>query len=165
MGHFCSGVVIVTGIEGPHPVGFTAQSFLSLSLEPPLIAVCPARSSTSWPRIRRAGHFGVNVLATNQRELCNRFASSGGTAGAGAKFEGITWEPGETGSPVLPAVLAFMDCRLEAEHDAGDHTIAIGRVVDLRVSTHDHSPLLFFRSTYGSFHALPGTGSAAHRGT
>jgi len=163
MGRFCSGVVIVTGVQAAQPIGFTAQSFLSLSLDPPLIAVCPAKSSTSWPRIRAGGHFGVNVLAVNHRELCGRFATS--SAAGISKFEGVPWEPGGAGSPKLPEMLAFMDCRLDAEHEAGDHIIAIGRVVDLWVSAHEHSPLLFFRSAYGSFHALPGSASAAQRGS
>lgn len=160
MGRFCSGVVIVTGLQDEQPVGFTAQSFVSLSLEPPLVAVCPAKSGVSWPRIRDGGHFGINVLSTAQRELCSRFARSGGT-----RFAGVDWEPGLTGSPRLPGVLGFVDCRLEAEHEAGDHTIAIGRVIDLRVGTDDHSPLLFYRGSYGGYRGLPALDAAVSKGS
>jgi 3-hydroxy-9,10-secoandrosta-1,3,5(10)-triene-9,17-dione monooxygenase reductase component len=149
MGRFCSGVVIVTGLDHEQPVGFTAQSFLSLSLQPPLIGVCPAKSSTSWPRVRRAGHFGINILSSAQKNLCARFAAPGGY-----KFEGVHWRRALSGSPILNDVIGFVDCRLEAEHEAGDHTIAVGRVIELRVSSIEIPPLLFFRGVFGAFGLL-----------
>lgn len=149
MGQFCSGVVIVTGLCEGAPVGFSAQSFISLSLLPPLIGVCPARTSSSWPRIRGSGCFGVNVLAANQMDLCASFARSGGD-----KFAGRTWTRGETGSPILEGALSFIDCRIEAEHEAGDHTVAIGRVVGLQVFDTERLPLLFFRGLFGAFDVL-----------
>jgi 3-hydroxy-9,10-secoandrosta-1,3,5(10)-triene-9,17-dione monooxygenase reductase component len=163
MSRFCSGVVIVTGAKTDQPLGFTAQSFLSLSLEPPLVAVCPGKSSSSWPRIRDTGHFGINMLADNQRDLCRRFASSGSAMAGGGKFAGIDWQRGNTGSPILPGVLAFVDCRFEAEHDAGDHTIAVGRVVDLRLGVPDRLPLLFYRGAYGSYCAADAAGLEVQR--
>src|SRR3954454_6109480 len=122
LGHFASGITIVTGMEGSEPVGMTAQSFMSVSLEPPLVAICPAKSSSSWPRIRAGGGFCVNILGVEQEEVCRVFAMSGAD-----KFRGVGWKPGASGSPVLEDVLGWIDCTIDAEHDAGDHTIVVGR--------------------------------------
>lgn len=146
VGRFCTGVVVVTGTDGDTPVGFSAQSFVSLSLDPPLVAVCPARTSSSWPRIRTGGRFCVNVLGADQRRLCETFARRGVD-----KFAGVPWRPGVTGAPVLDGVLAWIDCELEAEHEGGDHTIAVGRVRALEVANEDAAPLLFYRGGYGAF--------------
>ncbi len=142
MGQFCTGVVIVAGLDEGEMAGFAAQSFVSLSLEPPLIAVCPAKSSTSWPRIRDTGHFCINVLSDDQRRVSETFAQSGQVADIG-------WRAGVSGAPILHGVLAYVDCALDAEHDAGDHTIAIGRVLDVDILNGSGSPLLFFRGEYG----------------
>ena len=144
MGQFCTGVVIVAGVDAGRMTGFAAQSFVSLSLEPPLIAVCPAKSSTSWPRIRDAGSFCINVLGDDQREVSEVFAQSGRVADIG-------WRPGVSGAPILDGVLAYVDCTLTAEHDAGDHTIAVGRVLDIDILDGARGPLLFFRGGYGGF--------------
>ncbi len=144
MGQFCTGVVIVAGLDEGEMTGFAAQSFVSLSLEPPLIGVCPAKSSTSWPRIRDAGSFCINVLADDQRQVSETFAQSGQVADIG-------WRPGISGAPILDGVLAYVDCELEAEHDAGDHTIAVGRVLDIEILDGTRGPLLFFRGGYGGF--------------
>lgn len=146
MGRFCSGVVVVTGIESEAAVGFTAQSFVSLSLEPKLIAICPAKSSTSWSRIRESGSFCINVLSAEQTNLSNAMARSGGN-----KFEGVDWRKGETGSPILHNSLCHIDCKLSVEHDAGDHTIAVGEVIDFQVAGATSAPLLFFGGSYGDF--------------
>lgn len=140
MSRFATGVTVVSGIDEDEPVGFTCQSFLSLSLDPPFVAVAPARTSTSWPRIARAGSFCVNVLGDHQRILSQGFAVSGGP-----KFEGVDWHPAPaTGSPCIEGSLAWVDCRVELVHDAGDHELIIGRVLDL--GTGEGLPLLFFRS-------------------
>ncbi len=146
LGQFCTGVVIATGCLDGEPAGFAAQSFTSLSLDPPLVALCPGKSSTSWPRLRDSGSFCINVLSAEQLDVCERFARSGGD-----KFAELEWQPGVTGSPVLSGVLAYIDCDLEIEHDAGDHTIAVGRVRDLAALAPDGAPLLFHRGGYGSF--------------
>lgn len=150
LGHFCTGVVIATGCVDGQPAGFAAQSFSSVSLDPPLVALCPAKTSTSWPRIRDSGSFCINILSGQQKAVCDVFARSGID-----KFEALSWHPGVTGSPVLEGVLAYVDCDLEAEHDAGDHTIALGRVRDIRILEPDGSPLLFFRGAFGHFEHLP----------
>lgn len=139
MGHFATGVTVVTAMHGAQPVGFTCQSFVSLSLDPPLIAIAPSKTSTSWPRIRAADSFCVNMLADSQSELCLAFARPGGD-----KFTGVDWSPGITGAPVLRRSLAWVECRLEAAYDAGDHELVVGRVRN--ISTGEGTPLLFYRS-------------------
>ncbi len=143
LGQFASGVVVATGCLDGEPAGFAAQSFTSLSLSPPLVALCPARSSTSWPKLRRSGSFCINILAEDQRALSDLFAQSGAD-----KFENLDWCPGATGSPLLAGVLAYIDCDLVEEHDGGDHTIAVGRVRDLGILRPDQPPLVFFRGAY-----------------
>ena len=146
MGHFATGVTIVTAVDGDEPVGLTAQSFTSLSLDPPLILFCPGKTSSTWPRIKQAGSFCVNILGQAQEAICRTFAASGTD-----KFAGVTWTPSDvTGAPVLDDVLAWVDCTLEAEHDAGDHIIVVGRVVDLSMEQ-EGKPLLFYRGGFGTF--------------
>lgn len=142
LGHFPSGVTIVTGRTPDGPSGFTCQSFSSLSLDPPLVLVLPSRSSTSWPGIEDSGRFCVNVLAEHQSELSTAFARSGGD-----KFAGVSWAPSALGSPVLAGSTAWIDCTLHAVHDGGDHLIVVGAVHDLG-ATGDAAPLLFHRGGY-----------------
>ncbi len=142
LGHFPSGVTIVTGTTPDGPAGFTCQSFSSLSLDPPLVLVLPGRSSSSWPRIEATGRFCVNVLAEGQRELSTRFARSGGD-----KFSGVEWATSGLGSPVLAGATAWIDCTLHAVHDGGDHLIVVGAVHDLG-ATDDIPPLVFHRGGY-----------------
>lgn len=150
MGNFCTGVVVVTGIENGEPVGFTAQSFVSLSLDPPLVAICPGKASTTWPKIKEGGGFCINILSDTQAALSNTFAKS-----EQGKFSGVSWASGKTGSPVIAGILAYVDCTLEIEYEAGDHTIAIGRVADFGVTGQSvGAPLLFSRGGYGKFSTL-----------
>lgn len=149
MGQFCTGVVVVTAAAvapDEQPAGFVAQSFVSLSLDPPLIAICPAKTSTSWPKLRAAGAFCVNMLHAGQVDLCNQFARSGGD-----KFAGVDWQPGASGAPILADTLAWIECTLHDEVEAGDHTIAVGRVTAFERTAPGADPLLFFRGAYGSF--------------
>lgn len=145
LGHFCSGVTIVTADDGGEPVGLTCQSFTSVSLDPPLVLFVPAKTSQSWPRIRAAGHFCANVLDEGQEELSRRFSLKGAD-----KFAGVGYKAGLSGAPVLDGCLASIDCEIDAVHDAGDHDVVIGRVVDLAVGG-GGGPLLFFRGGYGRF--------------
>lgn len=145
LGRFASGVTVVTAISNGEPVGMTCQSFSSVSLDPPLVLFVPARTSRAWPLMQRAGRFCVNFLAAEQ------FALSDTMAGRGTdKFAGVDWHPSPTtGSPVLSGALAHVDCTIHAVHEAGDHYVVIGRVVDL--ADHDDAdPLLFHRGRYGS---------------
>ncbi len=150
MSQFCTGVVIVTGVSGGRPVGFAAQSFVSVSLAPPLVSICPAKTSTTWPLLREAGAFGINILGADQHGLCMGFAKSGGD-----KFAQFGWSASAAGTPVLDGTLGFVECRLDFEHEAGDHTLVVGRVLELDVFTTERSPLLFFRGRYGAFEDLP----------
>ena len=152
LGRFASGVTVVTGMDGGVPAGLTCQSFSSVSLDPPLVLVVTAKSSRAWPRIERSGGFCVNVLAADQVALSEVMASRGVD-----KFRGVEWRPsGRTGSPVLTGALAHVDCTVHAVHEAGDHWIVIGRVVDLLApddggpGDHDATvgPLLFYRGGY-----------------
>jgi flavin reductase (DIM6/NTAB) family NADH-FMN oxidoreductase RutF len=144
MGHFATGVTIITAMEDAGPVGFTCQTFVSLSLEPPLVALAPGKSSTSWPRIAQAGTFCVNVLAEDQEALCRDFAVSGGD-----KFAGVGWRIGGNGAPLLDGVLAWLECGLVATHDAGDHELVIGSVHDMGVTR--GRPLVYYRGGFGRF--------------
>ncbi|HEX2849302.1 MAG TPA: flavin reductase family protein [Acidimicrobiales bacterium] len=146
MGHFCTGVTIITAVDDDEPVGFTAQTFQSLSLEPPLVMFSPQKASTSWPRIQRAKSFCVNILGEDQEALCRSFATSGAD-----KYRGIGWRPGPaTGAPVLQDVLAWVEGRIVAEHEGGDHVIVVGSVLDLQLER-EGRPLLFYRGGFGRF--------------
>ena len=149
LGRFASGVTVVTSMSGGEPVGMTCQSFSSVSLEPPLVLFIPAKSSRSWPLIQRAGRFCVNLLAADQAGLSNTMASRGAD-----KFADVGWSPSAvTGSPMLHGALAHIDCTIHAAHEAGDHYVVIGRVVDLVEGDvggdgTDPDPLLFYRGEY-----------------
>jgi flavin reductase (DIM6/NTAB) family NADH-FMN oxidoreductase RutF len=143
LGHFASGVTVVTAATADGPIGFTCQSFSSLSLDPPLVVFAPARTSRTWPRLREIGRFCVNVLAEDQPHLSARFARSGTD-----KFAGVGWRPSPLGAPVLDGVVAWIDCRLWAEYDGGDHTVVAARVLDLGADP-GRRPLLFHRGAYG----------------
>ncbi|MEU9485640.1 flavin reductase family protein [Streptomyces decoyicus] len=145
-GLFCSGVTIVTTRHRGRPVGLTCQSFSSLSLDPPYIALCIGRHSQTWPLIRQESRFCVNILADHQKSICQQFARSGGD-----KFTGVNWTETPNGSPLLDGVLGWIDCSLVREFDGGDHVIAIGQVTNLDQAEAD-SPLLYYRS---SFQHLP----------
>jgi 3-hydroxy-9,10-secoandrosta-1,3,5(10)-triene-9,17-dione monooxygenase reductase component len=142
LGRFCTGVTVVTSMSEGAPVGMTCQSFSSVSLDPPLVLFCPAKSSRAWPRMQRAGYFCVNLLSHDQLELSNGFAAKGAD-----KFAGVSWRPSATGAPLLDGVLGWVDCTIYAVHEAGDHYVVIGRVMDLGVEDAPH-PLLFYRGRY-----------------
>ena len=144
LGHFATGVTIVTAMEDGEPVGFTCQAFTSLSLEPPLVALAPAKNSTSWPRIAQARAFCVNILCEDQEALSRDFAVSGGD-----KFTGVGWRPAGNGAPLLDGVLAWVECAFLEAHDAGDHELVVGRVQDMGVRR--GRPLVYFRGGFGRF--------------
>jgi flavin reductase (DIM6/NTAB) family NADH-FMN oxidoreductase RutF len=144
LGHFVTGVTIVTAMEGAEPVGFTCQAFTSLSLDPPLVALAPGKSSTSWPRIAAAGSFCVNILSEDQEALGRDFAVSGGD-----KFTGVGWRPAANGAPILDGTLAWVECEFELAHDAGDHELVVGRVLEMGVNR--RRPLVYYRGGFGHF--------------
>ena len=147
LGHFCTGISIITAIDGNEPVGLTCQSFTSVSLEPALVGFVPAKTSTSWPRIERSGRSASTCSPRTKRTLCRVFATTGTD-----KFRGVGWHPGESGSPIIHNVLAWIDCRIETVHEAGDHLIVVGSVLELD-ATQGGKPLLFYRGGYGRFEA------------
>ncbi|WP_234046793.1 flavin reductase family protein, partial [Streptomyces adelaidensis] len=158
LGNFATGVTVITAPAAPgadpaqpanpaNPAGFACQSFSSLSLDPPLVAFMVGRTSTTWPRIARAGAFCVNVLNADQGELCRGFAVSGAD-----KFAGVAHEPAPvTGSPRLIGVHAWIDCTIHAVHTGGDHLIVVGRVEALGTGGEpdgEGAPLLFHRGRF-----------------
>ncbi|MBT2405729.1 MULTISPECIES: flavin reductase family protein [unclassified Streptomyces] len=147
LGNFASGVTVITAPPGEGedgPAGFACQSFASLSLDPPLVTFMVARTSTTWPRIARAGVFCVNILGAEQGELCRSFAVSGAD-----KFAGVAHTPAPaTGSPQLDAVPAWIDCRIHAVHTGGDHLIVVGRVEAMGAAG-EGEPLLFHKGRFG----------------
>jgi len=144
LGHFATGITIVTAMDEGEPVGFSCQSFAALSLDPPMVILAPAKTSTSWPRIARAGAFCVNILAEHQEAVCRAFAVSGGN-----KFDGVDWTPGITGAPLIGGSLAAVECTLGAIYEGGDHELVTGHVVTMEIG--EGSPLLFYRSGFGRF--------------
>ena len=149
LGHFPTGVAVVAGIDADGaPAGMAIGSFTSVSLDPQLVAFMPDKRSSSWSRFRESGSFCVNILGADQEATCRAFAVSGGD-----KFADLAWHAAGSGSPILEGVLAWIDCDIDAVHEAGDHFIVVGRVREFDV-TGDSLPLVFFRGGYGRFSAL-----------
>lgn len=144
LGHFASGVVLITGVHHGKPEGLTCQSFFSVSLDPPLVAVSPSQASKSWPKVASSGDFCVNVLAAEQEALARTFAESGAD-----KFAGVGWSPGANGAPRLHGALAWIECAIEQTYDAGDHLLVVARVEELESGS--GQPLLFYRGGFGGF--------------
>ncbi len=142
LGHFATGVTVIAGVDGSEPVGFACQAFAALSLEPPLVLCCPARTSATWPRLARTGRFCASVLAAGQRDLARRFGVSGPD-----KFAGVPWSPDPYGLPILAGALTWASCVVETVREAGDHYVVIASVADLGDSTAG-DPLLFYRGRF-----------------
>ena len=145
LGHFVTGVTVVTGLAGEQPVGLAVNSFTSVSLDPALVSFCVSTRSSTWPLVRDVGTFCVNILAEDQEALSRTFATHGLD-----RFVGVGWRPGPSGAPVLGGALAWVVCAVEAEYPAGDHIIVLGRVLDLEL-VHEGRPLVFYRGSYGRF--------------
>lgn len=151
MSRFASGVTIVTTIDSDGTwKGFTASAFCSLSLDPPLVLVCQARSSSSHETFMSCERFLVNILGVQHEDLAMRFARSGGE-----KFASTPFEPSRrSGLPVLPDALAAIGCRVRDRHDGGDHDIYVGSVYSCRLR--DGAPMLHFNSRFHSFNTTGG---------
>jgi flavin reductase (DIM6/NTAB) family NADH-FMN oxidoreductase RutF len=141
MAHWASGVTVVTTLEQEQPVGITVSSFASLSLQPPQILVCINRKLYTHEILRQSGFFAVNILTVEQVAWGMRFA--GMLPEVKDRFQDIQWFRAETGAPLLPAVLGWLDCRVRHALDGGDHTIFVGEVVASRVGE-DGEPLLYY---------------------
>jgi flavin reductase (DIM6/NTAB) family NADH-FMN oxidoreductase RutF len=151
LGHFPTGVTVVTGADDEGPAGMAIGSFASVSLDPPLVMFCPGNTSASWLRIKETGAFCVNVLGADQADVCGVFAGK-----SDDKFAGIDWTVATTGSPVLPGAIAVIDCEIHAVLDGGDHDIVVGLVTSLSTSDDatERGPLLFFQGGYGRYEGI-----------
>jgi flavin reductase (DIM6/NTAB) family NADH-FMN oxidoreductase RutF len=145
LGHFATGVTLITAMDGDEPVGMACNSFTSVSLDPPLVLFCAAKASSTWPKIQPAKCFAANILGEDDEELCRLFATKGAD-----RFKHLDYSKYRTGAPVIHDALAFADCETVAEHDAGDHVIVVGRVLELGYAS-EGKPLLFYRGGYGHF--------------
>lgn len=146
LGHFPTGVVVVTAIDDAgQPQGMVIGSFTSVSLDPPLVAYLPAKTSRTYQRLRTGKTFCVNVLSAEQEALCRHFFTS-----EQDKFADIPWRPAPSGAPILEGAVSWIDCEPYAVQDGGDHHIVLGRVTNLAVQT-PVNPLLFFQGGYGRF--------------
>jgi 3-hydroxy-9,10-secoandrosta-1,3,5(10)-triene-9,17-dione monooxygenase reductase component len=144
-GRFATGITIATVVDPQGcPHGLTVNSFTSVSLEPPLVLVCIAHAAVTVESFRTAKYFGINILASDQRDLSDHFARKGHD-----RFATIEWTPGETGVPLLSGVLAALECEVHSTVRAGDHDIFLGEVVCIDV--YEKRPLLYWSSAY---HAL-----------
>jgi 3-hydroxy-9,10-secoandrosta-1,3,5(10)-triene-9,17-dione monooxygenase reductase component len=149
LGHYPTGVCAITAMQdNGEPIGMAVGSFTSVSLDPPLVAFFPDRSSSSWPKIQAAGRFCVNILAAHQEPLCRALAAK-----TGDKFAGLTYRQSSAGLPILDDIVAWIDCDLYAVYEAGDHYIVLGLVHSLDVER-PNKPLLFFQGGYGQFSPL-----------
>jgi 3-hydroxy-9,10-secoandrosta-1,3,5(10)-triene-9,17-dione monooxygenase reductase component len=143
-GHFVTGVTVVTSMVDNEPLGLTINSFTSVSLDPPLILFCLRQNSRVRDVLRQSKVFAVNILAEDQENVSRSFATWDAP-----RFSEVRSRPGFSGAPILDDALAYLDCRLVDEVDAGDHAIVLGEVLDLGVLRHDSHPLTFYRSAHG----------------
>jgi flavin reductase (DIM6/NTAB) family NADH-FMN oxidoreductase RutF len=145
-GAFPSGVTAVAALIDGAPVGLAASSFTSVSLEPPLVSICIAKTSNTWRSLRRAGRLGVSVLAAHQEHLGRQLGARGGD-----RFAGATWRTTRNGEILLDGACAWLDCSIESEIPAGDHDIVLLRVHALDADR-GVPPLVFHQSTFGRLH-------------
>lgn len=151
LGHYASGITVITSHVDGEPIGFTCQSFYSVSMSPPLVSFSVMASSASYPKIRQAGRFAVNILSGEQVAISNQFARRGTD-----KWHGVDWQESPLGNPVIAGSLHWLDCEIYAEHTAGDHLIVIGEVKALDLQTAAATqPLLYFKGQYCNI-ATPG---------
>ncbi len=151
VGAFTTGVTVVTTCDGGTRYGLTANSFASVSLDPPLVLFCVDLRAPSLAGFTRSRHFAINVLASDQEDIAKRFARP-----AGDKFAGLNWRVGIFGAPLLDRCIAHIECKLEHMLESGDHAIVIGRVH--RVKFYAGEPLIFHRSRFGTVVADTATG-------
>jgi 3-hydroxy-9,10-secoandrosta-1,3,5(10)-triene-9,17-dione monooxygenase reductase component len=142
LGRYPTGVMVVAALIDGEPLGMAVNSFTSVSLDPPLVAFCAASTSSTWPRMRRAGGCAMSLLAADQDATCRTFARKGAD-----RFAGVSWSPSPGGHPVLDGALAWLDLDLYGIHPAGDHELVLGRVTGLGADG-DAAPLVFHRGTF-----------------
>jgi 3-hydroxy-9,10-secoandrosta-1,3,5(10)-triene-9,17-dione monooxygenase reductase component len=143
LGHYPTGVAVITARPSAEPIGMAMNSFTSLSLQPPLVLFCPASASTTWPQLRDAGLIAINVLSARQEPVSRAFAARGAD-----RFAGLDWSPGQNGAPLLHDALGWMECHVQAEYPAGDHSVVIAQIDRMGVHDAIEDPLVFFRGAY-----------------
>lgn len=147
LGRFATGVTVVSTAGADGPEGLTANSFSSVSLEPPLVMWCPAKSSRRFELFTQARFWSVHVLGAEQIDICHRFTRGG------LGFEGLAFDLSPEGIPIIPGTAARFDCGTYACHDAGDHAVMIGNVLRVTIGGPDDHPLVFAAGKFGSFRA------------
>lgn len=144
LGHYASGITVITSQVAGEPIGFTCQAFYSVSMSPPLVSFSVMSGSASYPKIRQAGRFAVNILSGEQVRISNQFARKGTD-----KWHGVKWQESPLGNPIIAGSLHWLDCEIHAEHAAGDHLIVIGEVKALNLQQAAAAqPLLYFKGQY-----------------
>ena len=151
---WASGVTVVTSRHGERVHGMTVSAFASVSLDPPLVLICASKSSNTYEVIEEGRVFAANILAADQQDLSNKFASK---KEEHLRFEGLDWQEGATGAPILPGALAALDCRVVAAHDAGDHVIYVGQVE--AVVLDEGRPLIYYGAGYRALTERDGEGA------
>jgi 3-hydroxy-9,10-secoandrosta-1,3,5(10)-triene-9,17-dione monooxygenase reductase component len=145
LGQFATGVTIVTTRDSQgRPAGLTANSFTSVSLDPPLVLVCVDYRISSYQAIKHSGSYAVHILTEQQTDLAWRFAAK-----EVDKFAGLNWQPGRLGDPILEGCIGLLECKVVDEFPGGDHAIFVGRVEHLELLAEAEPPLLFFRGKLG----------------
>jgi len=147
MGHFATGITVVTALDGSRPYGITVNALSSVSLDPPLVMVALDRRRFLTPIVREAGRYAVNILSEDQQALSDCFAGAPVEPGR-LEFCGAAWHPGATGLPLLDGAIATLECTVVETFSAGDHDLFIGEVDILASSDADAMPLLYFRRRY-----------------
>jgi flavin reductase (DIM6/NTAB) family NADH-FMN oxidoreductase RutF len=143
LGHYPTGVAVITGMDADGPIGLSMNSFTSVSLAPALVLFCPAHTSTTWPRLRAAGPLAINVLSAEQESVSRLFARKDID-----RFAEFGWSRGRNGAPLLTDALGWLECQVFAEHEAGDHTVVIAQIDHMGVHPSIAEPLVFFRGAY-----------------
>lgn len=143
-----TGVAAVAAVVGSEPAGIAASSFVSVSLDPPLVSVCVAHTSTTWPMLRTARRLGISVLGAGQEAACRQLSSR-----SCARFAALSWRASGDGAVLIGGASAWLECSLEQEIPAGDHDIVLLRVHDLGIT--DVMPLVFHGSTFRQLQPHP----------
>ena len=143
LGHYPTGVAVITAHTEHGPVGMSMNSFTSLSLQPPLVLFCPSATSTTWPALRAVGKIAINVLSAGQEALSRKFATR-----AVDRFSDASWSVGQNGAPLLHDALGWLECTVCSEAPAGDHTVVIAEIERMNVHWEITEPLVFFRGRY-----------------
>ena len=146
LGSYPTGVCVITALDDARqPAAMVVGTFTSVSLDPPLVGFLPDKGSSSWPRIEESGHFCVNVLGSDQQQVCRQMSSRGGD-----KFAGVSYTISPHGLPVIADAIALIECRIHSVTDAGDHWFVLGEVLNMD-APREESPMLFHRGRFGRF--------------